>query len=331
MKKTIAIILASILLCFSVSLETGAAGDYSYTNTNGEITITKYSGSDSVVEIPAVIDGCPVTAIGDGAFRFNTAVTKVRIPDSVKEIRTRAFDYCSGLTEITIGEGVTYVGEFAFSQCVALEEIILSDSITEFGNCVFFGDTALKRVTLPKGLEKISVSMFSGCTGLESIDISDSVKVIGAGAFGNCTSLAYVKVPEGVTKLDRNVFNGCTGLKTVEIPGSVTSIDSSAFSYIAPEIKGKKGSFAETFAISNGFAFTETEEEPKEEHVAGDVTCDGAVNAKDANILKQIIAGSLQIEEGSNIFKVCDLNGDNILSAKDANILVRIIAGAEIN
>ena len=64
--------------------------------------------------------------------------------------------------------------------------------------------------------------------------------------------------------------------------------------------------------------------------MSGDINGDGIVNAKDANVMKQIIAGMLQIEKESAVFSVCDLNCDETISAKDANILVRIIAGAEI-
>jgi hypothetical protein len=38
------------------------------TNEDGSVTITKYVGWDSVVKIPAVIGGKPVTAIGEEAF-----------------------------------------------------------------------------------------------------------------------------------------------------------------------------------------------------------------------------------------------------------------------
>ena len=95
MKRIIAVVLSVCLLAFSLPLQSRGAGEYTYTNENGNITITKYSGASAVCEIPDTIDGCPVTAIGDGAFRFNTTVTEVILPDSVKEIRTRAFDYRS--------------------------------------------------------------------------------------------------------------------------------------------------------------------------------------------------------------------------------------------
>src|SRR5258705_12436582 len=46
------------------------AQDFSYTNTNGTITITGYTGPGGDVVIPGTIDGLPVTSIGDGALSF---------------------------------------------------------------------------------------------------------------------------------------------------------------------------------------------------------------------------------------------------------------------
>ena len=45
-------------------------GDYEYTinNDEGTVEITKYNGTDEVVEIPGEINGAAVTSIGEKAF-----------------------------------------------------------------------------------------------------------------------------------------------------------------------------------------------------------------------------------------------------------------------
>ena len=65
-------ILLLLLIFFAHNLfaqKTFTYGDFSYTiNENNEITITRYNGYSSSVDIPSVIDGKIVTTIGESAF-----------------------------------------------------------------------------------------------------------------------------------------------------------------------------------------------------------------------------------------------------------------------
>jgi hypothetical protein len=77
------------------------------------LTITGYRGTSGAVTIPAEIDGKPVTAIGNFAFR-NNRLTSVAIPDSVTSIGNHAFSD-NQLTAVTIPNSVTSIGNGAFS------------------------------------------------------------------------------------------------------------------------------------------------------------------------------------------------------------------------
>ena len=59
----------------------------------------------------------------------------------------------------------------------------------------------------------------------------------------------------------------------------------------------------------------------------GDINKDSSVNAKDANLLKRVIAGSHYIENGSYEFTAADLDRDGTLTAKDSNLLIKTIIG----
>src|SRR5690349_9641196 len=71
--------------------------DYTYTVTNGTVTITGYVGRDGLVTIPSALYGLPVTGIGYEAFRYESSLTNVTIPSSVTSIGGLAFANCSNL------------------------------------------------------------------------------------------------------------------------------------------------------------------------------------------------------------------------------------------
>ena len=96
---------------------------------DGRVTIVKCRGFVKEVEIPAEINGMPVTAIADYAFA-KLDLTSVAIPDSVT----------------TIGKGA-----FAENQ---LEELVLGDNITSLGIGAF-AFNKLTRVTIGSGITVI--------------------------------------------------------------------------------------------------------------------------------------------------------------------------------
>ena len=92
---------------------------FTFTTNSGVVTITGYTGSGGAVSIPVTINGLPVTSIGSYAF-YNCNLTSVTIPNSVANIESMAFYYCSSLTSVTIPNSVTSIGDFAFNDCYSL-------------------------------------------------------------------------------------------------------------------------------------------------------------------------------------------------------------------
>src|ERR1017187_5062875 len=110
-------LLAAMLLVPAV-----VQAQYQYTNINGSITITKYTGSGGAVTIPGTISGLPVISIGASAFYF-TPVTSVTIPNSVISIGEYAFEECTILSSITMGNSITNIASYAFSECANLTNV----------------------------------------------------------------------------------------------------------------------------------------------------------------------------------------------------------------
>jgi hypothetical protein len=124
------------------------AQDFTYTNTNGTITITGYTGPGGAVNIPSTITGLPVTTIGGFAFNNQSSVTKVTIPDSITSIESGlaplggAFGFCTSLTNVTVGNSVTNIGDYAFVFCTRLVSMYFRGNSPSLGAQVFQDDNA---------------------------------------------------------------------------------------------------------------------------------------------------------------------------------------------
>lgn len=126
----------------------GTYGVLTYKNYGDHIEISDCDESAAEVEIPAEIDGLPVTVIGDEAFYLRENLTSITIPDSVTKIGERAFSDCTSLTSITLPNSITVIGNWAFLTCFSLTSITLPDSITMIGEHAFDDCYNLTSITI---------------------------------------------------------------------------------------------------------------------------------------------------------------------------------------
>ncbi len=247
---------ATLLVDSSVTLPTvsaaAQAGDFTYEAADGAVTITAYTGVGGSVVIPEVIDGLPVTKIGDYAFSGLTSITSLTIGNSVTGIGMFAISDCSGLTSVTIGNAVTSIGLFAFYGCSSLASVFIPASVTDLGGAAFYGCSSLTAIevdgantvyssadgvlfnktrtlliqcparksgdyTVPDGVELIAGDGFSGCKFLTSVTTGNSVTSIGDGAFSDCSGLGRVVIGSGVASIGRAAFEGCLNLTAIDV------------------------------------------------------------------------------------------------------------------
>ena len=168
-------------------------------------------------------------SLGSSAFESCTGLTSVIIGDSVTTIGDRAFYGCTGLTNVEIPDSVTSIDGWAFYECKSLESVTIGDSVTTIGQSTFYECTGLKSVEIPDKVTSIGYHAFYGCTGLTSVTIGDKVTSIGESAFKNCKRLTSVEIPDSVTSIGYEAFFGCTGLTSVTIGNGVTTIGGYAF------------------------------------------------------------------------------------------------------
>ena len=163
MKKTIFTKLALLLVAVLTSVKASAYdftvdGIYytitSFSDLTCAVTIndTKYSG-DIVIPEQVTYNGrtLTVTSIGNRAFEGCTGLTSVSIGNSVTFIGSSAFSGCSGLTSVSIPNSVTSIGRFAFSGCSGLTSVSIGNSVTEIEDYAFNGCSALKKLVIEDG------------------------------------------------------------------------------------------------------------------------------------------------------------------------------------
>ena len=155
------------LFCAVASLSAEQFGLFTYEVVGGSVTITDYP-EDAVgeVEIPAEIDGNPVTSIGRSAFRDCDGLTDITLPPGVNSIGSSAFRDCDGLTDIILPPGLTSIGATAFSKCTGLTSVTIPEGVTSMGEYAFYDCTSLTSASIPEGVTAISKSMFQNCVSL---------------------------------------------------------------------------------------------------------------------------------------------------------------------
>ena len=219
---------AVLLLLLLLTLPSVVQAQFYYTTNNGTITIMLYEGPGGAVTIPSMIDGYPVTSIGDEAFYACFSLTSVTIPAGVTGIGVEVFAFCSSLTAITVDANnpaytsvagvlfdksqttlvaylggvaepyaihgsVTSIDDYAFCLC-KLANITIPNSVTNIGNGAFDDCRSLTSATIPSSVTAIGSYAFFGCRSLTAVSIGRRVISIGSDAFAQCKSLSAITV-----------------------------------------------------------------------------------------------------------------------------------------
>ena len=107
-----------------------------------------------------------VTKINGCAFR-HLNYKKVKLPDSLKEIKNWAF-WESDIEEIDLGNNVKTIGRVAFQSCHNLKNIIFPESLKYIESDALNYCSSLETVTYPATITRCNLS-YDGCSNLKSI------------------------------------------------------------------------------------------------------------------------------------------------------------------
>ena len=176
-------------------------------------TITKYYGSVAAIIVPDTIDGYPVVAIGEGAFRGNKYLTAILIPDCI-----------------------TSIGDYAFAD-TNLDSLVLPAELNSLGRCILSGNKGVTEIVIPKTLSSTGSSYSNLIEGdgpfaesnVQKATIEAGMTVIPEHLFHKNSTLTSVEIPDTVTEISRYAF-AQTGLENIELPSSVTTLQYEIFS-----------------------------------------------------------------------------------------------------
>lgn len=210
-----------------------------------------------------------VEVIGQKAFAYHSDLTRVELPDGLREIAPHAF-FESGIESCDLPATVRRIGEKAFCQCKALASVELPDGLEVLGDEAF-ARTSIDRLSLPAGLCELGRDAWAGSavraigeTATLSIDPGNKRFFLdGAGGIyaresdGNVLfalvgdrldysalpgtvavapqaarrnrALKTLQLPEGVHAIGDAAFAQCTNLVRVSLPNTLEVIGNEAF------------------------------------------------------------------------------------------------------
>ena len=181
--------------------DSAGAENYLYTvqYNNTEVRLDRYFGpEDETMVIPEIIDGLPVTSIGEKCFEDHTYIKKLVLPETLEAIYYRAFYGCSNLVEMNIPASLTHVGGWSFAHC-------------GFVNVIF-----------PDTFDALDYGAFYGCNNLETVVLPAAVDWFGENTFRMCPKLISVTMPAENPEINAKAFEPDTDVTIIGIPGSYT-------------------------------------------------------------------------------------------------------------
>lgn len=176
---------------------------------------------DGTVTIPEAVrykgKVYPVTGIGNYTFYQCRKLRKVVIPDTVEEIKEKAFESCESLKTLRMPENLELVEANPFVGCRSLERFQPPESAgmkgqyqvkegvlyTDYGRFlkVFPQGKKKKKFVIEEGVSQIAVCGFYGAQ-VEEVQLPESMLRVKSCAFQNCRNLRVVRAPRNT------VFSG---------------------------------------------------------------------------------------------------------------------------
>lgn len=229
MVKKILTFLCMVIFCFSLTAYADkmenlksdyVSGDYGYNlNEDGSATIIWFNKDDnyghqypggSVLYIPNMLDGHPVTKLGNAAFLYNTPrnITTIVVPEGVTTIE-RAALASEWLAAVYLPSTLTSIDTYAFDGvktvvCNSANVKIENGAFYRSKGTVFYGhpSSALEEYVTKTVSEDFQNCVFANIAEAPAVDVAAGTYLVKLAPYSNKTTVTvssdYVKAGEFV-------------------------------------------------------------------------------------------------------------------------------------
>lgn len=209
---------------------------------DGTIKITGCDESVTSVDIPAEIDGFPVTSIGENAFSECINLANVTISDTVSDIGRHAFYNTPWINAFT--GNMIIIGDNILYKCNGSGKLIVPDNVKGLSDNIFDDINNYTEITLSDNITSINLNKFQ-CKQPITVNIGKNTNEVKNwyGRMGNFDNILAVNVPDDnpyYSSEDGILFNkdktvllyypiSKKDITSYSIPESVTEIGNGAF------------------------------------------------------------------------------------------------------
>lgn len=203
--------------------------------------VTAYYKGKVVVPASFTYKGRTFTVVGvaDKAFSGSDSLTSVTLPNTIKDLPSNVFQYCSLLTHVDLPDSLTKIPSGCFFYCKSLEKVSIPDSVTVIDYSAFYGCSSFgPEFTVRSNMTLLGDQALGGCPKLKRVIIEDSENSLRTGwwplsgdildylyvgrPFDTSTSADSIKVLELGASLKTNAFprdnNFITIISDIEDP-----------------------------------------------------------------------------------------------------------------
>lgn len=289
---------------------------FAYKIRDGYIEISAgMTNIEGAIEIPAEIEGLPVTTIGEHGLAGLSKVTSIKLPDTITTIGKQAFAYNTALVSINIPEKVKIIPDEAFMNCMSLNNVTIPTSVISIGVRAFYSCRKITEMVLPNSVESLGEMAFADCQGLAKINIPSRVNRLESAVFGNCFALETLVLSENVNFISKDALP--TKIKYLTIKSPECELEDGLYMYITKDciITAPLHSNARKFAETYGLGY-----EIYVEHdvvVPGDVNFDWIFTVADVVMMQNYLLGNGTLKE----WQLGDMDNDGELDVFDYIIM----------